>query len=189
MNRFALLILCMFYSMATIAADFVAGTINPVRTEMKIAVTLDCSECVYKTRKKDLPFEFYLATESRRNDWQEKSLECFIKDFNGETLHEGLLAVLKTDNNDIRYELKIKPTQIWGNGDLKGKVYIVDLSNNKIIAVFTFHEDGDDEDRCAICEPLTEVGEDVGEYFKKLKKGGVVTSTMNICDSLNIINN
>ena len=78
-------------------AKLVEGSLDCIKGEKYIAVSLDCSKLVYK---KNRPFQDFLDKAPRMDNWEEESLKYFLKKFNKETNEKVATIEFKTDGDD-----------------------------------------------------------------------------------------
>lgn len=78
-------------------AKLVEGSLDCIKGEKYIAVSLDCSKLVYK---KNRPFQDFLDKAPRMDNWEEESLKYFFKKFNKETNEKVATIEFKTDGAD-----------------------------------------------------------------------------------------
>ena len=78
-------------------AKLVEGSLDCIKGEKYIAVSLDCSKLVYK---KNRPFQDFLDKAPRMDNWEEESLKYFFKKFNEETNEKVATIEFKTDGDD-----------------------------------------------------------------------------------------
>lgn len=78
-------------------AKLVEGSLDCIKGEKYIAVSLDCSKLVYK---KNRPFQDFLDKAPRMDNWEEESLKYFFKKFNKETNEKVATIEFKTDGDD-----------------------------------------------------------------------------------------
>lgn len=171
MNRFILCLLTFLFSINLNAVEIISGSLNVLRNEIKIAISLDCSKCVYKANNKDLPFDYFLAKAPRDENWEMKSLEYFVDYFNEKTYNEGLLGFMQKMPCDAKYEMIIVPKYVYPNGDIKAYAVIKDVINGSDIAILSFFAEGDDDDKITLRDPLKEAGADIGNLFRKILRG------------------
>lgn len=152
------------------AAKLISGSLDSLKNERKIAVSLDCSKCVYKVNSKELAFEYFLAQASRDDDWEQRSLDYFVENLNEKIINDGMIAFNSAQKHDLRYELIVTPLTITKNGNINAEIYIKDNLKAEIIATIFFKAEGDNNDRITLRDPLIDGGEDVGNLFRKLLK-------------------
>lgn len=177
------LVVCFFavlLSFSLNAVELVSGSLESIKNEYKIAISLDCSKCVYRTNNKNLPFEFFLAKAPRAENWELKSLEYFVDNFNKKNFEEGLMGVIKGDSVKNRYELIIIPAQIFSNGDIKGLALLRDIVEGETIAELIFSAEGDDDDNIVLRDPMKDAGEDIGNLFRKVLRGKKIKARSSI---------
>ena len=97
-------------------AKLVEGTLDCIKGEKNIVVSLDCSKLVYK---KNRPFQEFLDKAPRMENWEEESLKYFFKNFNEETFKYHFSAVPVTSKNKGKFEMIITPLEISGGGGIK----------------------------------------------------------------------
>ena len=167
MRKFFLFIAFLVSVVNASGAKLVEGSLDCIKGEKNIAVSLDCSKLVYK---KNRPFQEFLDKASRMENWEEESLKYFFKKFNEETSKSHFSAVPVTSRNKGKYEMVISPLKINGGGDIKAHAYIFNKETNEKVATIEFKTDGDDNDEITLRDPMKEAGEDLGSLFKKLFK-------------------
>ncbi len=167
MRKFFLFIAFLVSVVNASGAKLVEGSLDCIKGEKNIAVSLDCSKLVYK---KNRPFQEFLDKASRMENWEEESLKYFFKKFNEETSKSHFSAVPVTSRNKGKYEMVITPLKINGGGDIKVHAYIFNKETNEKVATIEFKTDGDDNDEITLRDPMKEAGEDLGSLFKKLFK-------------------
>ena len=94
------LILFMAFMLSVVNANgakLVEGSLDCIKGEKYIAVSLDCSKLVYK---KNRPFQDFLDKAPRMDNWEEESLKYFFKKFNKETNEKVATIEFKTDGDD-----------------------------------------------------------------------------------------
>ena len=153
------------------AVNLINGSLDALKNEHKIAISLDCSKCVYRTNNKNLPLEYFLAMSQRSEDWEVRSLNYFVENFNEETLKEGLIAVVSNNLQECQYELIILPKYVFRDGSIEALIHIIDHNNNSTIAKLAFKADGDEDDKITFRDPLRDAGEEVGKLFGKVLRG------------------
>ena len=97
MKRLILFIAFMVSVVNANGAKLVEGSLDCIKGEKYIAVSLDCSKLVYK---KNRPFQEFLDKASRMENWEEESLKYFFKKFNEETNEKVATIEFKTDGDD-----------------------------------------------------------------------------------------
>ena len=103
MFRFILFLFVAFYSVNSMAVELISGSLDSLKNEYKIAISLDCSKCVFRTNDRNIPFEYFLAKAPRAENWETKSMEYFVDNFNEKTFNEGLMGIIKETTLNIRY--------------------------------------------------------------------------------------
>lgn len=182
MFRLILFLFVAFYSVNSMAVELISGSLDSLKNEYKIAISLDCSKCVFRTNDRNIPFEYFLAKAPRIENWETKSMEYFVDNFNEKTFNEGLMGIIKETTLNIRYELIIIPEQIFPNGNIKGIALIKNIVNDETIAELHFSAEGDDDDKVTLRDPMKELGNDIGNLFRKVLKGEKVTATKGVRD-------
>ena len=97
MKRLILFIAFMVSVVNANGAKLVEGSLDCIKGEKYIAVSLDCSKLVYK---KNRPFQDFLDKAPRMDNWEEESLKYFFKKFNEETNEKVATIEFKTDGDD-----------------------------------------------------------------------------------------
>jgi hypothetical protein len=97
MKRLILFIAFMVSVVNANGAKLVEGSLDCIKGEKYIAVSLDCSKLVYK---KNRPFQDFLDKAPRMDNWEEESLKYFFKKFNKETNEKVATIEFKTDGDD-----------------------------------------------------------------------------------------
>ena len=97
MKRLILFIAFMVSVVNANGAKLVEGSLDCIKGEKYIAVSLDCSKLVYK---KNRPFQDFLDKAPRMDNWEEESLKYFLKKFNKETNEKVATIEFKTDGDD-----------------------------------------------------------------------------------------
>jgi len=153
------LILFMAFMLSVVnasGAKLVEGSLDCIKGEKFIAVSLDCSKLVYK---KNRPFQDFLDKAPRMDNWEEESLKYFFEKFNEETFKYHFSSVPVTSKNKGKFEMVITP-----------HAYIFNKETNEKVATIEFKTDGDDNDEITLRDPMKEAGEDLGSLFKKFLK-------------------
>ena len=96
MKKFFLLTVFVALTLSIKAAKVIDGSLNCIKGEKHITVTLDCSKAVYR---KDRTFQDFLDKAPRIDDWETESLKYFFEYFNDETFKIHLTAVPATSKN------------------------------------------------------------------------------------------
>lgn len=167
MKKLLLLVVLLLVVTISNAARLISGSLNPLKGEKYILVTLDCSKLMYK---KNRPFDDFLAKAPRSEDWELESVKSFPSSFNEETCKVKLSAISESSKykDQAKYEIKIVPFNIDGGGDLDSQVIIVNISTRENVATLEFHAEGDDD--ITLRDPLKESGEDLGKLFRNALK-------------------
>lgn len=132
-------------------------------SEDRIGVVVDMDKLKYK---KDRPLREFLYKAKRDKDWQTKSLQCFIDEFNEQVSILNFEAYDASIKNESRYLLTIFLQNVDGGGQLKGVFIITDMANDKAIAYIPFHSyDGDKDDEITFRDAMNDVGEALGKIF------------------------
>ena len=97
MRKFFLFIAFIVSVVNASGAKLVEGSLDCIKGEKNIAVSLDCSKLVYK---KNRPFQDFLDKAPRVDNWEEESLKYFFKKFNKETNEKVATIEFKTDGDD-----------------------------------------------------------------------------------------
>lgn len=116
-------------------AKLVEGSLDCIKGEKYIAVSLDCSKLVYK---KNRPFQDFLDKAPRMDNWEEESLKYFFKKFNEETFKYHFSSVPVTSKNKGKFEMVITPLEINGGGGIKAHAFIFNKETNEKVATIEF---------------------------------------------------
>lgn len=140
-------------------AQKISGSLDCLKGEKFLAVSLDCSKMTYK---KTRPFEEFLQKAPRMENWEHESLKYFIELFNEKTCKQGFATVFNTSKNKGKYELIIVPSDINGGGGITAVANLVNTETGSIEATIEFSTDGDDDDKITLRDPMKEAGEQIG---------------------------
>lgn len=157
----------LFAAMLAHAAKLSSGSLECLKGEKFLAVSLDCSKTTYK---KTRSFEDFLKKAPRIENWEHESLKYFIERFNEKTYKQDFVTVLGTSKNKGKYELVIVPTDINGGGGITAIANLVNVENGNIEATINFSTDGDDDDKITLRDPMKEAGEQIGKLISKVIK-------------------
>lgn len=148
-------------------AQKISGSLDCLKGEKFLAVSLDCSKMTYK---KTRPFEEFLQKAPRMENWEHESLKYFIELFNEKTCKQGFATVFNTSKNKGKYELVIVPSDINGGGGITAVANLVNTETGSIEATIEFSTDGDDDDKITLRDPMKEAGEQIGKLISKAIK-------------------
>lgn len=156
-------LLCLFSITGFASARLNLGSLSCLKGENEVGVSFDFSKVVYRY---DRTLKEFLAIDRRAKDWEEQSLEYFALSFNKTCKLNAKVS------DTAKYVLLIVPSNIRGNGSLKGDVLLKNMNTNAVEATLSFStNDGDDDDEVTFRDPMRELGESVGKIFaKQLKK-------------------
>ena len=150
--------------LCTYAAKVTSGSLNCLKGENYLAVSLDCSKAKYK---KTRPLEEFLWKAPRIENWEQESLKCFIEVFNENTYQP---KAFNRSENKGRFELIIIPLNINGSGGINAIANLVNIKTGNIEATIDFSAEGDDDDTIALRDPMKEAGEQIGKLISKAYK-------------------
>lgn len=148
-------------------AQKISGSLDCLKGEKFLAVSLDCSKMTYK---KTRPFEEFLQKAPRMENWEHESLKYFIELFNEKTCKQGFATVFNTSKNKGKYELVIVPSDVNGGGGITAVANLVNTETGSIEATIEFSTDGDDDDKITLRDPMKEAGEQIGKLISKAIK-------------------
>lgn len=143
----------------------VFGTIDQLKGEKNIPVTLNWKEAVYA---KGGNLDDFLLKAERSDNWESQSLAYFLREVNDKVGEYGvrLVSVDKGDNSKFRIE--IVPHAISKGGDITGEILLLPAEGNYPIASISFSSDeSDDDDKIAFRDQLESIGESFGKLLKK----------------------
>lgn len=167
MKQFLLIICLLFACIHSFAAKVTSGSLDGIKGEKYLAVSLDCSKMTYK---KTRSFEEFLKKAPRVENWEKESLKYFIEKFNEKTYKKDFVSVFSSSKNKGKYELQIVPKDINGGGGITAVANLVNLESGEVEATIDFSTDGDDDDKITLRDPMKEAGEQIGKLFLKFIK-------------------
>lgn len=137
--------------------------------QQSMSVQLSLDKVKYKKTRQ---FKEFLYKAKRAKDWESKSLDYFISEFNQYSLRTNLELVAANDKNRTKYMLVLTPENVTGGGAISGNAILIDTETGEKLFSFTFVSgDGDDDDEITLRDALKDLGKDFGKlFYKNLKK-------------------
>lgn len=160
-------LVALLFSITTFAVKVTYGSLECLKNEQSIAVSLDLTNTTYMTK---YSVESFLGKYPRVNDWKERSIQYFIKEFNKNAYNIGLYVVA---DNETEYEMQIVPSDIKADGRfVKVTVNIVKKETKETMASLLLNSsDGDNDDEITFRDTMRNLGELLGRFFNtKMKK-------------------
>lgn len=143
----------------------VFGTIDQLKGEKNIPVTINWKEAVY-AKGGDLE-DFLLKTE-RNDNWESQSLAYFLREVNDKVGEYGVRVVSADKGENSKFRIEIVPQTISKGGDITGEILLLPAEGNDPIASISFSsDDSDDNDKIAFRDQLQSIGESFGKLVKK----------------------
>ena len=148
------------------ATKLTQGSLNVLKDQKNICVTLDLSKTVYK---KDKTVQDFLNKAYRVADWKDISMREFVNEFNEHAYRSGATV---TTTAGGKYEMQIIPATLTGGGQLKDvTVNIIDKTSGQNIATLTLDShDGDDDDDEGLKDAIEDLGKQLGKFFNSKVK-------------------
>lgn len=138
---------------------------NILAGQKTMSVELSLNDIKYKNGR---PFKEFLYKARRASDWQSKSMEYFISEFNEYSIRVGLELNAAEKDTCSQYRLVLVPEHVSGGGKISGHANLIDRSSDTVVGNFEFEsEDGDDDDEITLRDSLRDLGERFGKMFFK----------------------
>ena len=164
--KFSLLAMLAVFSLPVFAGTkMVFGTIDQLKGEKNIPVTLNWEEAVY-AKVGDL--EDFLLKAERSDNWESQSLAYFLRKVNDKVGEYGIRVVSADKGDNSNFRIEIVPQTISKGSDITGEILLLPAEGNEPIASISFSsEERDDNDKIAFRDQLQSIGESFGKLLKK----------------------
>lgn len=166
MKKVLLMAMLAVFSLPVFAGTkMVFGTIDQLKGEKNIPVTLNWKEAVYA---KGGDLDDFLLKAERNENWESQSLSYFLREVNDKVGEYGIRVVSADKGDNPKFRIEIVTQTISKGGDITGEILLLPAEGNDPIASISFSSDeSDDNDKIAFRDQLESIGESFGKLLKK----------------------
>lgn len=170
MKKFLIVAITLLFTLPIFAGTkLISGDLGVLYGSKEIPVVLNWDNAVFNKNGK---LDDFLKKAYRSSSWESQSLEYFIKEVNKKIGKYGSHVVQETNTIDSNYIIVIEVKTITKGGDIKGNIWVRNISNSTEMANVEFSSDeSDNDDEIAFRDQLENIGENFGKQLEKsLKK-------------------